>query len=548
MPLKNSVSCLQFLALQKVCNYVLDVALEMKKDSIGSREYFIRSTHAWARTNIISCTKEKLDKGEADKHIWNELNGVIDTNPILKIMNAQFNRWLIILNAMLDVGVTRLPSLYFYSGMEAEFHDFVLILNRCNTHLKELSLTFQMSSKNDYTPIVYNSMFKLQNSLKDGLASKLVFLKLGAICDNAILQTIGENAICLKHLDISGSWNVDEIGIKHLLFKKDVSVETNNVSNDKLCQQLGKLYENKRALNKCCFTLEELRIQDTNTEDASLLMILACVKSLRALGGFLYFRNIGDAIVTLWENSPKVREFQLTELYDMQLTGKKIAVLKECLPYLKKLYTRLSCVCSPQDFADPEQGSMFWGRVQTLTIDLDYMMNFHFINFIYNYGCNLSELTILDQEADIDVAKVLSSCPNLLFLKGYLHTFETPVGKFIKLKSFELHMPTVETINWFFENCPCLEEAKLFSDSRHLYWNSQVFEKPPAIMCNKLKRLEISFNDKHSIISQKTVYKFIDKCSKLQYLGCLNTWSLDKNFVDMIKLYVKKNNYDLNIN
>lgn len=44
-------------------------------------------------------------------------------------------------------------------------------------------------------------------------------------------------------------------------------------------------------LNSCCFTLEELRIQDTNTEDASLLMILACVKSLKALGGFLYFRQ-----------------------------------------------------------------------------------------------------------------------------------------------------------------------------------------------------------------------------------------------------------------
>jgi len=112
---------------------------------------------------------------------------------------------------------------------------------------------------------------------------------------------------------------------------------------------------------------------------------------------YLVIRNIGDALVTVWENSPKPRVFQLTELYDMQLTGKKIASLKECLPYLKKLYTRLSCVCTPEDFADPEQGSMFWGRVQTLTIDLDYMMNFHFINFVLNYGRNLSELTILDQ-------------------------------------------------------------------------------------------------------------------------------------------------------
>jgi len=59
------------------------------------------------------------------------------------------------------------------------------------------------------------------------------------------------------------------------------------------------------------------------------------------------------------------------------------------------------------------------------------------------------------------VAKLLASCPNLLMLKGFLHIFEMPVGKFTKLKSIELHMPTVETINWFFENCPSLEEAKV---------------------------------------------------------------------------------------
>lgn len=96
-----------------------------------------------------------------------------------------------------------------------------------------------------------------------------------------------------------------------------------------------------------------------------------------------------------------------------------------------------------------------------------------------------------------------------------------PVGQFTKLKIIELHMPTAETINWFFENCPCLEEAKvilfikynlkrnvllykllfqLFSDSRHLYWNTQVFERPSFIMCNSLKRLEISFNDDHQIV------------------------------------------------
>lgn len=80
-----------------------------------------------------------------------------------------------------------------------------------------------MSSKNDYTPAVYASMFTLQKTLHEGLASKLVFLKLVAICDNSILKTIGRNALSLKHLDVSGSWNVDEAGIKHLLFKVQIN-------------------------------------------------------------------------------------------------------------------------------------------------------------------------------------------------------------------------------------------------------------------------------------------------------------------------------------
>lgn len=45
---------------------------------------------------------------------------------------------------MLDVGVSRLPHLYFYCGMENEFHKFILMLNIYNTHLKELSVTFQV--------------------------------------------------------------------------------------------------------------------------------------------------------------------------------------------------------------------------------------------------------------------------------------------------------------------------------------------------------------------------------------------------------------------
>jgi len=69
---------------------------------------------------------------------------MIDTNPYIRILNAKLNMWLIILNAMLDIGVARLPPLFLLGGMELGFQEFVSILNRNNTHLKELSVTFQV--------------------------------------------------------------------------------------------------------------------------------------------------------------------------------------------------------------------------------------------------------------------------------------------------------------------------------------------------------------------------------------------------------------------
>lgn len=57
MPPYNSVKCLQSLALDQVCNYVLDLTPRMKKDVNELREYFINNVHAWARENILKRTK-----------------------------------------------------------------------------------------------------------------------------------------------------------------------------------------------------------------------------------------------------------------------------------------------------------------------------------------------------------------------------------------------------------------------------------------------------------------------------------------------------------
>lgn len=48
---------------------------------------------------------------------------------------------------------------------------------------------------------------------------------------------------------------------------------------------------------------------------------------------------------------------------------------------------------------------------------------------------------------------------------------------------------------------------QLFSDSRHLYWNAQFFDKPPIVMCNNLQILEISFTDDDPVVSFNSLTK-----------------------------------------
>jgi len=55
--------------------------------------------------------------------------------------NIQIKKWLVIANTMLDIGVDRLPHLFLY---QEELHTFFSVLHDYKTHLKKLSVTFQV--------------------------------------------------------------------------------------------------------------------------------------------------------------------------------------------------------------------------------------------------------------------------------------------------------------------------------------------------------------------------------------------------------------------
>ena len=45
-------------------------------------------------------------------------------------------------------------------------------------------------------------------------------------------------------------------------------------------------------LNLCCQSLQEVRIQDTNTSEIGVAMLLLFIPNLRSLGGFIYYRYV----------------------------------------------------------------------------------------------------------------------------------------------------------------------------------------------------------------------------------------------------------------
>lgn len=43
-------------------------------------------------------------------------------------------------------------------------------------------------------------------------------------------------------------------------------------------------------LNPVCFSLEEIRIQDTNTTELAVALLLLFIPNLKSLGGYIYYR------------------------------------------------------------------------------------------------------------------------------------------------------------------------------------------------------------------------------------------------------------------
>nr|CAD7262806.1 unnamed protein product [Timema shepardi] len=226
--------------------------------------------------------------------------------------------------------------------------------------------------------------------LRNGLASHLRSLVLHSVCDNAILGLLGKQCPHLRHLDATSSWLVDDGGIIQLCFR-DPELHLNSSyshygnSNDYFARQF--LSVSDIELTSCCRTLHEVRIQDTNTSEVGVLLLLLFLPNLRSLGGFIYYRNVGDAVVSLYRSKAGL-QLSLTDLWDTCLSQEKAQLVSEAAPLLSSLYTRGTCLENVGVFTN----------LTSVTVDFDFIDCARALEqYLFQHGKRLRKLVLVDQ-------------------------------------------------------------------------------------------------------------------------------------------------------
>ncbi|XP_071440520.1 uncharacterized protein [Hetaerina americana] len=263
--------------------------------------------------------------------------------------------------------------------------------------LEELSVRVQLDPRNDLEKVSsMNASF--YRTLRQMTHLKVLVLR--SVCDNEILRLLGRNCPHLEYLDLTSSWLVDDKGIRQLLL---LDPDSNNYESGGECSWLE--LDSLEQRNACCLTLREVRIQDTNTSLSVVLLLLMLVSHLRSLGGFIYYRNVGDAIVRMASKFPSLK-LALAELWDTCLPPEKAEIIGRTAPNLTVLYTRadhLSNVCAPT-----------FPYLTSLTVDFDFHNQSHLMEAYLKFrGRCLRKLALVDQTYSVSLSMLSKYCSSL---------------------------------------------------------------------------------------------------------------------------------------
>ncbi|XP_069701813.1 uncharacterized protein [Periplaneta americana] len=357
--------------------------------------------------------------------------------------------------------------------------------------------------------------------LRGGLAANLRSLVLRSICDNEILRILGHHCPHLRHLDATSSWLVDDNGLRSLCFKDP---ESHIIPPDGYCGDDNGWFSAVQPsdINICCQSLQEVRIQDTNTSELGVIMLLLFIPNLKSLGGFIYYRNVGDAIVSLSHYHAGKLKLNLTDLWDTCLSPEKAGILATAAPHLTSLYTRGSWLHSVGSFS----------HLASLTVDFDFVDFASALeSYLINHGQKLKKLVLVDQMHSVDVSVLAENCPRLEELGAKLEGgWYGETGAMLPyLAVCRIRVGGTEPLHTLLVHAQCLEHLEVVLEEESYGEGVEVIEDTLISQSlaenSRLEHLRVFLLRSECNLSVLSVQLLISSCPSLRFLGDLHAWT-----------------------
>lgn len=530
------VRTLYDFSLDEVLKVIHGYILKAHKNLAPFRKQLIGTLHAGIREHLI------------ERAVSNYSPNVFDLLDFLELLADSSTRKLHLKKK--EEFLTGFQSGQLYSRIDGSN-----IIGLHELHVKVLvehSNTSQMET---------HSSNLLHNALRRGLASNLRVLTLHNAADNQSLKIIGQYAQHLTSLDITSSWLVNDIGIADLLLKDSSHVIKAHLGDIETCEPVtiealsGLPRLPRSQINRTCETLQEVRIQDTNTSSISVHLLLMFSSNLKSLGGFLYYRNIGDAVLSVQTREGAPPHLLLTDLWDTQLPPDKLQKIATYLPHLNSLYTRAACLPTTPGILPP---------LTNLTADFDFVTYGHVLfPYLSHSGESLRRLILIDQVYSLDISQIGMLCPNLEELTAKVAIHESSRNIELKnLHSAKVRMTNSSTFVWIMRNAPKIQQFEIlleWEEDFDMFENDvidQVINENPSSL-KSLRHLSIhmfynagfqTINLQYGTLTIDAAYALCIACDNLRMLGELHTWcKVTSEDVNKLSNFIKQNNWDVKI-
>ncbi|XP_076064313.1 uncharacterized protein LOC143038670 [Oratosquilla oratoria] len=389
------------------------------------------------------------------------------------------------------------------------FYSYILdIISANGSGLEELDLRGVWIREND-TFYLYKALRRLPNLRR---------LTVRYNCDDTVLGVIGKYCKQLQKLDISGSPNISDVGVKSLCYNQTQVAQG--------------------ELNSLVHSLQLVDIGGPGGQKVSVKEVSFLIKNLPNLLSVGSYERTGAALEVLEKDHPSA-QYGLLYLHDVFTTsGRLLSIIRTC-PKLQAIYLDRPKSIAVQNLdvlkslKEVKLNQVRWADVEVL---------------LKKWGQQLRSLFLLTVWGQFDLVDIGALCPNLIrielhkvSLSGSTVSHDTA---FKKVAEFLLYNSTVDTqcIKLIMNHCTSVEHLSL-GECGQLTDAAMIC----SMMDHSLKSLRELWLGLAENLTMRTVEALIEHCPNLTSLGNLAAWSIHPEDLDLLRVQLHLTNTNLTL-